>query len=75
MFNMLQHALTAFKDRCDTLTDAVHNSLHMWGCLLARLEIRPTHLLNISPLPPSWFGVTDTYGTGMGGVCHDNNRQ
>ena len=73
MFKRLLHALTSAKDRHVLLTANVNKKLHTWGCLLAILEIRPTHLREITPFTPSWFGATYAYWTGMGGVCWNNS--
>ena len=75
MFIRFQHALIVAKSRRVPLTSTMHDILHTWGRLLASLERRITHLREIPPFPPSWFGAADASGTGMGGVCQYNSGQ
>ena len=73
--HQVQHALIVAKSRRVPLTSTMHGILHTWGRLLASLERRITHLREIPPFPPSWFGAADASGTGMGGVCQYNSGQ
>ena len=51
-----------------TLQLEVNNELHTWRWLVIDLAARPTHLRELDPAPPTWFGATYDSFTGMGGV-------
>ena len=45
--------------------------LHLWKHLFTTMNTRPTHLRELLPHKPTWFGATDACGNGLGGVFFD----
>ena len=69
MFTRVQHSLKrAAGSHLKLITD-VHGELQVWCKLVRSLAIRPTHLRDLDPFPPTWMGNTDASGSGMGGLC------
>ena len=67
-FSFLQHALRPNARRIK-ITSAVRDQLRDFLWLLAEdVAARPTHLAEIVPTPPSYFGAMDAAKQGMGGV-------
>ena len=50
------------------ITPAAAHTLHLWKRLFHGMHNRPTHLRELFPHPPSWFGATDACGYALGGV-------
>ena len=55
------------------LDAGVHETLYLWESLLTNMHRRLTHLRELFPVTPSWFGETDTCGHELGDVFFDNN--
>ena len=66
-FSFLQHALKPGAKRIK-ITRPVRDQLADLQWLSSSLASRPTHLAEIIPTPPTYFGTVDASGKGMGGV-------
>lgn len=71
LFSILQAAMPKCFSRV-RLDAGVHETLHLWESLLANMHERSTHLRELFPEAPSWFGATDACGHGLGGVFFNN---
>ena len=66
-FSFLQHALKPLAKRIK-ITAPVRHQLLDFRWLADNVSSRPTHLAEIVPTPPTYFGTVDASGRGMGGV-------
>ena len=66
-FSFLQHALRPGCKRIK-ITKAVRDQLKDFLWLATDVSARPTHLSEIVPTPPTYFGAVDAAKVGMGGV-------
>ena len=71
LFSVLQAAMPKHGHRV-RITDGVRHVLDLWEHLFATMNERPTHLRELFPHAPNWFGATDACGHGLGGVFFDN---
>ena len=75
MFTRVQHALTRADRSHIHLTADVHNNLEAFHNLFRSLTSRPIHLRKLHNFPLTWMGTTGASGSGMGGVCRDQEGQ
>ena len=66
-FSFLQHALRPNAKRIK-ITKEVHDQLKDFLWLAKDVASRPTHLSEIVPTPPTYYGAMDAARAGMGGV-------
>ena len=66
-FSFLQHALKPGAKRIK-ITKAVRHQLKDFLWLAEDISSRPTHLAEVVPTPPCYFGAMDAAKPGMGGV-------
>ena len=66
-FSFLQHALTE-SDFNILITENMHQQLRDLLIIAKEITSRPTHLNEIVPKNPSYFGAVDAAKGGMGGV-------
>ena len=66
-FSLLQHALGTGKNRIK-ITSAVRDQLEDFKWLAHSVMKRPTHLAEVVPTPPTYFGSVDAAKPGMGGI-------
>ena len=66
LFTILQFALS--RPRRIRMNDTLHDELNAWLSLVQDLHLRPTHMQEIIPPPPTWFGAHDACKHGLGGV-------
>ena len=71
LFSVLQAAIPKIGARV-RITASVQQMLRLWKHLFATMKTRPTHLRELFPHKPTWFGATDACGHGLGGVYFDN---
>ena len=72
LFSTLQAALPNAPHRI-RITPAVRETLQVWQSFLRNMEQRPTHLSELFPSEPTWFGASDACGHGLGGVFFDRH--
>ena len=75
MFTRVQHALKRVTRRHVQLTAYVQDDMEAWRKLFRSLSSRTTHLHKLQPFSPTWIGTTNALGSGMGGVCQDQEGQ
>ena len=66
-FSLLQEALGPTNQRIK-ITPAVRDQLKDFKWIASSLSSRPTHLAEVVPTPPSYYGAMDAAKEGMGGV-------
>ena len=75
LFCALQLALTKSKGNRVRINRSLRAHVDAFANLAASLCHRPTHLAEIIPQAPSYFGATDAAKAGMGGVFFDHTHQ
>ena len=75
LFCALQLALAKAKGNRVRITRALRAHIDAFANLAASLCHRPTHLAEIIPQAPSFYGATDAAKAGMGGVFFDHTGQ
>ena len=73
LFSVLQHATLPWPTNRTVMTPAMKNSLHTRKGLIHASPQQPTHLRELSPHAPTWFGATDACGDSLGGVFFDTS--
>ena len=66
-FSFLQHALRPGAKRI-TITPTIRDQLLDFLYLAKDVTSRPTHLAEVVPTPPTYYGAVDAAKSGMGGV-------
>ena len=66
-FSFLEHALRPGA-RHIKITKQVHHQLQEFLWLAKDISSRPTHLAEVVPTPPSYYGAIDAAKSGMGGL-------
>ena len=66
-FSFLQNALSSPSEQIN-ITNEIRDQLQDFLWLAKDITSRPTHLAEIVPTPPTYFGAMDASKSGMGGV-------
>ena len=69
MSTLVKHALTKAAGQHVHLPADVNDKINAWIYLMSILFSRPTHLRELDPFPTTCIGMSNTSGSGMGGVC------
>ena len=73
-FSFLQAAMQPKKRRV-SITSTVRDQLHDLLWLSTSLSTRPTHIAEVVPTPPTYYGAVDAAKQGMGGVWFPIQRK